>query len=378
MKLGKWLGELNKKVAWSFIGVIFALVFGILSVYSIFFQEKRTSLGFDVLSNTSVLDVREEIGKLEILYDGNDISKKDQSLRVITFRVINNGDKDILKGFYDDNAPLGFKVTNGEIIKFEILDSSNEYLEENLNLKFVRDSEIEFSSVIIEVNEYFTVKVLVLHEKINLPDIIPKGKVAGVKRINVKELYKEQEGEPFFKRSLGGGFFVQVIRILVYFGGLIFFLILIIYLGDSISENFQRWKRRKVVNDFKNETIITLNNEDVELLRWYIDQDIEILGELVLLFRKKSIKDYVFDNLKEGTAIAEEQMLSSDALIPYHFLAKRALEAGFIKKSSDGYKIDQHIQDTLREFLRFLKNRKLLTKTTFFNDETYEFIEKWL
>ena len=82
MGLRDFLNSIDKKYAWSLLGVVLAVLFGGLTVYSEFVRDRKPKLRFEVVSNTGVLDVREELGQLEILYDGIDIKKSKQSLRV--------------------------------------------------------------------------------------------------------------------------------------------------------------------------------------------------------------------------------------------------------------------------------------------------------
>lgn len=84
-KLGRLLRDI------SFYGLILAVILGGITIYAVFFQEKRPTLKLKLLSSASVLDVREKIEKLEIFYNGIDIQNKNQALRVILLKVINDG-----------------------------------------------------------------------------------------------------------------------------------------------------------------------------------------------------------------------------------------------------------------------------------------------
>ena len=89
MSLRDFLNTIDQRYAWSLLSVILALLFGGLAIYLGFFRDRKPELRFEIVSNTSVLDVREDLGKLEILYDGLDIKKSKQSLRVVVVRVDN-------------------------------------------------------------------------------------------------------------------------------------------------------------------------------------------------------------------------------------------------------------------------------------------------
>jgi hypothetical protein len=113
MSLATVLDRWDKKYAWSLLGFALAVVFGAVLIYTEFIRERRPELRFERVSNTSVLDVRERLGNLEILYDGEDIQKAQKSLRVAVLRIVNDGSEDIHKNDFDDKAPLRFSVSDG-------------------------------------------------------------------------------------------------------------------------------------------------------------------------------------------------------------------------------------------------------------------------
>ena len=173
MGLLRSLKELDRKFAWGFAGVLIAALLGLITVYREFIEDRRPKLHFDILTNTTVLDIKEEVEKLEILYDGVDIRKREQSLRVITVRVVNGSSKSILKTFYDEKDPFGLSLSDGKIIRKEIIETSNDYFRQNLRPAIKGDRCLTFQSVIIEANNFFVLKLLVLHPESLIPTITP-------------------------------------------------------------------------------------------------------------------------------------------------------------------------------------------------------------
>ena len=112
--------NISNNLAWSLLGFVLAVIFGSITIYTEFFRDDRPAIQFEILSDSSVLDVREEVSDLEIIYDGNDLRRSGQSLRVLVVRVSNTGGDDILNSYYDDNALLGFSVENGELVSVEV------------------------------------------------------------------------------------------------------------------------------------------------------------------------------------------------------------------------------------------------------------------
>ena len=177
MGLRDSLNTIKNKYNWSLLGFILALLFGSLAIYSEFFRDRKPQLRFEIVSNTSVLDVREDLGKLEILYDGLDIKKSKQSLRVVVVRVDNPGETAILMGHYDKREPLGFTFSTGKLLRVELLEASNRYLMSNLRVSLTDSLLAVFEPVILESKEYFMFKALILHAQGWTPILSPQGKL---------------------------------------------------------------------------------------------------------------------------------------------------------------------------------------------------------
>lgn len=191
MALWDRIKGLDKTFAWSFFGFFLGvggIGFGVWSYYN----SPSPKLIYEVLTNTPVLDIREDIDTLEILYDGQDITDSDRSLQVITFRVVNSGRVDILKGSYDsENAPLGIQLSEGEIVQIpRILASSSQYISDNLKPTVVTPTQIQFNTIILNSEDYFTIKILALVPSEDVR-VKPLGIIAGIKEIELVESYRE-------------------------------------------------------------------------------------------------------------------------------------------------------------------------------------------
>jgi hypothetical protein len=53
--------------------VVLALLFGGITIQREFFSDSGPRLRYDILTSTPVLDVREDVSKLSVLFDGVDI-----------------------------------------------------------------------------------------------------------------------------------------------------------------------------------------------------------------------------------------------------------------------------------------------------------------
>ena len=88
--------NMENKFAWSFLGFLMAVIFGFITLYLGFVKENKPDLNYVVTADSSVLDIKEQLGSLDVLYEGESLSKRKQDLRFITFKVINQGNSSIL------------------------------------------------------------------------------------------------------------------------------------------------------------------------------------------------------------------------------------------------------------------------------------------
>ncbi|MBI1929762.1 hypothetical protein HYR99_36625 [Candidatus Poribacteria bacterium] len=307
MSLFKYVRDLDPKFAWSFFGVVIALIFGAITIYMEFIQDPRPTLRYDILTSTSVLDVKEEVSNLSVLFDGVDIRKQGMSLRVITFRVINDSSKDILKGFYDDRAPLGISLSTGKIIKSELAGASNEYLIQNyLVLSTSDDRSLLFPSLIIEAGQSFTVKILVLHPKNETPTVKTLGKIAGISSIPVREAYKDDGKDSFLTTCFRGGFLTQMVRLLAY--TVVMILLLVCTIFPFASTKLGKRKRRRMVDEFKGLTTLDLDDSDEQFFSQYVEGGSLFMLNLRGLIRKDTL-DHFCRFLGSKRLLSEEQMI---------------------------------------------------------------------
>jgi len=230
-----YLGRVN----WSFVGVILALILGLFSIY-VFFDGENPNITFDIINEVNVFDVHKPLDELNIYFREEDIQQKNLNLRIISIKIENTGNLDILQNFYDENVVYGLQVDNGQIIESRLVDSNSKYLMSNLNLETVNNT-VEFSKLIFEENKYFIIEILVLHDKNEGPTLVPLGKIAGIEKLEVKKSYTERQS--FFDALFSGSLVVQMIRLPIYLLTFFAFLLFIASISDQIDK--QRIRRRK-------------------------------------------------------------------------------------------------------------------------------------
>lgn len=359
------LHTIEKKYAFTFLGFILAAIFGALSIYTTFFGSRTPQIRYTVSSILGVYDIREEVGKLDIIYDGMNIREKKQMLSLVALTVSNIGDAHLTKDLYDNNDPLGFKLDGGILLKTEISQASNSYLFRTLNISLESTKIAHFSQVIIDSGESYTVKILALHNENEIPEIIPLGKIAGVKEIELIPWSREASKIPFWQEVIGGGFLIHVTRALSYFIFLILIGLIIGIPTAILSEVASKHKRKRHIRDFKSLSDIPFKEEDDFIFESYLRHgELYLMRIENLLLSKKRLKSAIDNHLKHGGKEVFDVIDYDEARRDFPFehyptflVIPKLLESSFITKDREEITINSHMQNTLKHFLRFLKGR---------------------
>jgi len=312
------------------LGIFFAITGIPLSIYLTVYYEKLPRLKYEVLSVAPVLDIKEEIGKLDILYDGKSIKKTENTLTIITAKIENDGNASILLNYFDKKVPVGIRVSEGTIIEsVEILEASNAYLKENIQIA-TKGSKMIFSEFILDAGDFFTVKILVLHNKSVTTSIESFGKIATIKEIRVTSLDSERKRKTFLGIP---------IDILLAIAGLIS--------GFIVATVATLWAVNPVMDSaiklfFGGYYKVTFKNEPLPIDEFILDSingsDYKIISELRRSFKQHDFHEFrkkypeIFDKLIKVEAI---RIKGNNIIVP-ESVARRIDEFyNFLKKAYD-------------------------------------------
>lgn len=344
--------KLDRNVGWSFLGFMLAALFGALSLYTEFWKELTPSLEFEVLSNAPVLDVREKLPDLEVLYRSQEISKSGKTLSVLLVRAINRGSADLLSTYYDSKAPIGMDLSGGTLIRADLSEASNEYLREAVGI-ISKDSVVSFEPVILERDEWFTVKMLVLHDLTSQPEISAHGKVAGQHSIPVAPSIPATEKESFLTKSFSGSAWVQLARIPAYLFAFMLIVLGVVIPFSSILEAITERKRKKIIKRFKEKTKIEIADSDEFIFNGFINHGLRYVHLLTnTVADPERLEKHVTRYLEEDERRRQDQdVLISDDMIremsingrrvymPGRFVDVRAMiKHGFIVETEGTWK----------------------------------------
>ncbi|MDX9696838.1 MAG: hypothetical protein RBT49_13695 [Bacteroidales bacterium] len=363
--------NLDKKFAWSFFGTIIGIIGLSYAIYVDNFKDKKPEIVFEVLSNTNVLDLKEDISKLDILFDGENIKEKRENLRILTIKVINEGNFNILESHYDSKNPFGFSVENGKIVeKPELLETSIEYLSKSLNIFLDSLGRVQFDKVQLDKSQYFVLKILTICDQGEIPQIQPFGKISGItKNFPVRtnrQILKEEKS--FWQKLIFGNFWIHFIRFWFYIIVFILFGFIVGLPLSSITDHFSKKKRKKKIKKFKEnskyeltpatEVIFDmyLSNGDRSILR--IHRIISDPTKLLKIINKEKERIEANDLYDHDFEIEyRRQQIDDKKLIEKHsnYLIYTLQKKEIIKYENEKLEIDKDFERVLSEFSYFLK-----------------------
>jgi len=373
MRWWEKVAQIDRKFAWSFLGVLIACVVGGLTIYQLFFKDDHLSVRFDILVNARVLDVKEEIKELDILYEGVDIRKSSQSLSVMTLRIQNDGSRNILKGYYDSKDPFGLALTEGKIIKApELIETSNDYLKKHLDPNLISDQKLTFSNVILETDDFFIIKLLILHPDDEQPEVYPIGKIAGVRQFRLAEPFREMGKVSIWSRAFKGNLGIQLIRIVGYICAFIILIICIILPIALISDWREKKNRKKISVDFRKAVQVKISENAEFLFNNYVSEGTIYLRRIERLLSKdrldkvcKAIQKEE-EELDSTECLAKEYMELRYLMSSHHFgdrvgdrvVARELLKARVVEKKNDIFTLDEQVLKVFEAFTSYLRKHR--------------------
>ena len=366
------LKTLDTKFSWSFMGFLIGILGIGYAVYIDQFKEDKPKVVFDILSNTQVLSVKENLNKLDIIYDGQNLKEQKENLILLTIRISNEGNEDIRESDYYSKAPFGLKINNGKIAERPtIIDASSKILKDNLTLTYDTLNNITLNKVPFNQDQNFTIKVLTICKENTLPTITPLGNIAGINEIfPVRQSFKDgqKEEKSFLELLTLGSFGIHVARFFFYIFCMVAFGLLIGIPTSKVSTYFEDRKRKNKIQKFRDKTKIELSdkvelifdiykNDGEHYVKWLNRtlEDKEMMSNYLAYFENRKtenllMNDYITNRPKDSEIhIARLEHFSAT-----NSIISKLLDKKFIKKENNEITIDEQFKTELREFNYFI------------------------
>lgn len=350
----------------SFISRTVITILGIIgtgvTIYA-FVENKEVDLRYEIIANTNVLDFNADISKLEVTYDSTNLKQNKDNLRIFTIKIINNGDKDILKEFYDENEPVGIKISTGKIIENpELIQTSSTYLKRNVKFKDYSKNKVSFSRVILESGEFFIIKLLVLHKKDKIPNILSFGKIAGQKNIEVVNAIDVKDEVSFWSKTFQGNIWTQLLRLISYFLIVVAIIVVIILISEQIDNKKEKRRKNKLINEFKSLKTYEYTRMDDAIFERYRLNNASSLVQMQNLLKSNKDLNEIYKKLSEGLKSKEFRLsrrINGERLNTNNwYVIKEMTNDGIIFKDQNTLNINLPMKDTIDKFISFLRENQ--------------------
>lgn len=354
------------KIVVALIGIIGTVV----TIFG-FLQNNEVLVAYEITANANVLDFNAEVSKLEVFFDSTNLKQTKKNLRIYTIKIINNGGKDLIKEFYDDNDPLGIRIKGGEIIENpEIIQSSNDYISRNLKIIQSVKNEFKFSQIILESKEFFTVKFLVLHNLDSIPVISPMGKIAGQRDIRINNSIDLKGENSFFARAFNGNIWIQLVRLFSYFFITLAVIIFIVFTISKIDDTVKEHHRENIINQFKQLKSYKYTKTDNVIFDYYQKNNLSYLQEIDTIIDDENELNNIYKSILKGLKNQEvfKSRKSDKINIEQNYdqetkdLIESAIKDGFIIKDIEKLIVNKQMKRTLARFLEFIESNDKFKK----------------
>jgi hypothetical protein len=311
-------------------------------IYGTMFYEKRPDATVSVESDLPVFDIHTNVSKLSVTYAGNDLRKSNQTLRLVKLRVMNTGNKDIVRQDYDENEPVGFEIKNGTIVEVPATTGSSDYLRRNLRVT-TDSNKITISPLILESGEFVEFQLLVLSAPNENVAVTASGKIAGIREIKVVRSDQIEEAQSVWKRATSAdNWRIQFVRgpiyLIVFLGELLLLtlasLLLFAPIG-SFRDYRTRRKRRASLSDYVSGRVLSRCEKTV--VETYYRQGKFGLAHLVQLIERIAKRNDLVSKLQPIFAEQEISRLLRAELHIHTFLLDEYKRLGLV--TEDGLKI---------------------------------------
>ena len=131
--MGRTSERLEKIAPWGILGFSVTFVGVLMAIAIFYFQENSAKVhaGWWIRNEEKLVEVRESIKDLRILYHGQDLLESGKEIRILTLEFVNDG-RNITQDMFDQNLAFGLRFLSSEIITGQVSRVTSQYLGDNL------------------------------------------------------------------------------------------------------------------------------------------------------------------------------------------------------------------------------------------------------
>lgn len=237
------LGIIFKYAGWG-IGLVSLL----LTIYSEFIRKNEPKLEYDIISSTKFINKNETSANLRIYIDSLDVQENHLNITAFNIKVENKGTSYLRYDDYDQGF-FGLKIQNGYLLEPPaFVEVSIDHIK---NLYHESDSVVDSTAINIpklslDVDDYYILRIVLLHSADSVPYFQPEGRILGQKEIHLNNL--KSPTPSFWTLVFIGDWSVHLVRILLYLAIIIISALLVGLTFSKIEKYYKRIKRKHLVS----------------------------------------------------------------------------------------------------------------------------------
>ncbi|MFP4026065.1 MAG: hypothetical protein ACLFVR_16205 [Thiohalospira sp.] len=339
------------------IGLILGLIFGLLSVYVDFFRSSDPELSFNVLSNATVFDIKENIGELDVLYDSTSLTKQGKTISLITIKISNSGNGSILKEYFDSISPIRLYIDSAKIVQNpQLIETNEDYLNKSVSFSRISDNGFILNPFIFDRGKYFVIKFLAIHKQGFTPTIKADGKIAKIDKFEFFSSYNNQKKEPFWSTVFHGGFLIHITRFFTYIFAIVIFVILLVLPISLISDSISKKNRKRMMKIFRKVYKNPIDETHEILIDFYLDNGVEPIDRFKRIINDQGRFKHLFSLVNDENDFyfaRHRHHNPMDESVGY--LIRELKEKEIIKIEDKRFSIDENFKTFLLDFIKFMK-----------------------
>ena len=240
----------------------------LIAVYAEFIKKDAPKLEYDIISSTDFINNNETSVSLKILVDTIDVQENHLNITAYNIKVENKGTEHIRYDDYDKGA-FGLKINDGKLLEPPVLlHASTDHIKNlygtNSGDSLRNESFLSIPSLSLDVDDYYIIRVVLLHNAEKSPRFIPEGKIVGQKSIEFCEFQTPNPG--FWTIVFNGRWYIHIVRFFVYLIAIAISGILFAFVLSLITDTTSKRKRKNRMKELsrKRKLLEIVKNEYIE------------------------------------------------------------------------------------------------------------------
>lgn len=341
------------------LGLI-AIIGFVVTIYLGFVKKTSPIFEYDILSETDFFNNRESASYIKIFIDSTDVQENHLNISTYRIQISNKGNDNI--SYYDyDTGLFGLQIVDGTLLESPVLlESSTDYIRAKFsNDSIIKTSFINIPKLTLDVDDYFIIKLVILHEVDVAPSFIPIGKISGQKEIAVNPIQVPRPN--FWIIAFSGNIIVQLVRLIGYLIAAIIVLLVVVAIVSFIGDIVKKKKRQRFIKELQsNKNISSIVKEayiNYGASRIVEIQKVFLYPETEITERYKATRYSIDHNSHQKYSRLTMNTLNQAELF------RQMLEDGYMFLNAEGnISYNKEAKASVKKLYDLLKERGLLEK----------------